>query len=112
MTSQAEQSSYGHVAASRPSLPQSYATGPVDFPMVEHQEAEEPPGTSGVQEALDEGLRDYHQQLRTVFDAIVSGRVTTASEKLLAISRWLVNSVAALGKLRPPLNNMELSKCP
>ena len=98
MTSQPEQSSYGHVAVSRPSLPQSYGAGQVDFPMVERQEAEEPGGQSGVQEALDEGLRDYHHQVRAVFDAVITGRVTTASEKLLALSRWLVNSVTALSK--------------
>ena len=98
MTSQAEQSGYGHVAVSRASLPQSYAPGAVDFPMAEQQEAEDSAAASGVQEALDEGLRDYRRQIRTIFSAIVAGRVTAASEKLLAVSRWLVNSVTALGK--------------
>lgn len=102
MTSQPEQSGYGQAAVSRPSLSQSYGAGPVEFPMVEQQEAEDPTATaaSGAQEALDESFRDYRQQVRTVFDAILVGRVTTASEKLLAMSRWLVSSVAALGKLR------------
>ncbi len=104
MTTQPEQSSFGHVAVSRPPMAQPYGAAQVEFPMVEQQETEEPPGPSGgTQEALDEGLRDYQQQLRTVFDAIVAGRVTTASEKLLALSRWLVSSVTALGKLHPRL---------
>ncbi|KIW75625.1 hypothetical protein Z517_10367 [Fonsecaea pedrosoi CBS 271.37] len=97
LTSQAEQSSFGHVAAPRPSMPQSYATGHVDFPVMEQQEADAPAVLSGVQTALEESLRDYHQQLRATFDAIIAGRVTAASEKLLALTRWLVSSVAALG---------------
>ncbi|KAJ9612509.1 hypothetical protein H2200_004106 [Cladophialophora chaetospira] len=98
MTSQPEQSSFGHVAVSRPPMPQPYGATQVDFPMVEQQETEEPAGPSGgAQEALDEGLRDYQRQLRTVFDAIIAGRVTAASEKLLAVSRWLVSSATALG---------------
>lgn len=99
MTSQPEPSAFGHAAVSRPAMPQTYGAGPVDFPMVEQQETEEPVNTSGVQEALDEALRDYHQQVRSVLDAIIAGRVTAASEKLLAVSRWLVTSVTALGKL-------------
>jgi hypothetical protein len=97
MTTQPEHSSYSHAAASR----SSYAAGQVDFPMVEQTEADEPAGASGAQEALDEGLRNYHLGLRAVFDAIIGGRVTSASEKLLVVSRWLVNSVTALGKFVP-----------
>jgi hypothetical protein len=100
LTTQPEQGAYGQVAASRPPLSQTYGAGAVDFPMVESQEAEDPSAASGVQEALDEGLRDHRQQIRTVFDAIISGRVSIASEKLLVVSRWLVSSVTALGKLR------------
>ncbi|OCT54750.1 hypothetical protein CLCR_02989 [Cladophialophora carrionii] len=97
MTSQPEQSSYSHVAVSRPSMPQSYGAPQVDFPMAEPREVEEGAEPNRVQEALDEDLRNYHRQLRTVFDAIIAGRVTAAREKLLAASRWLVSSVAALG---------------
>ncbi|EXJ71910.1 uncharacterized protein A1O5_04411 [Cladophialophora psammophila CBS 110553] len=97
LTSQPEQSSYGHVAVTRPPIGQSYAAGHVDFPVMEQAEPEAPAVLSGVQAALEQGLRDYHQQLRATFDAIIAGRVTAASEKLLALSRWLVNSVTALG---------------
>ncbi|OAP56854.1 hypothetical protein AYL99_08966 [Fonsecaea erecta] len=97
LTSQAEQSGYSHVSEARPSLPQSYPSGHVDFPTMEQQEAEAPAVLSGVQTALADGLRDYHQQLRATFDAIIAGRVTAASEKLLALTRWLVSSVTALG---------------
>lgn len=104
LTSQPEQSSFGHVAVTRPAMTQQYGAPQVDFPMVAQQEAEETAGPSGsAQEALDEGLRDYQRQLRTVIDAIIAGRVTTASEKLLAVSRWLVSSVTALGKLHARL---------
>jgi hypothetical protein len=107
MTSQSEQSSYGHVAVSRPSMPQLYGAPPVEFPMAEPREVEEGAEAGRVQEALDEGLRNYRRQVSTVFDAIIAGRVTTASEKLLAASRWLVSSVAALGKLHPRLRRQD-----
>ncbi|KIW71580.1 hypothetical protein PV04_03727 [Phialophora macrospora] len=97
MTSQSDQSSYSHVAVSRPSMPQLYGASQVEYPLAEPRGVEEAAEPSRVQEALDEGLRDYHRQISTVFDAIIAGRVTTASEKLLAASRWLVSSVAALG---------------
>lgn len=113
MTSQAEQGGYGHVSATRPSMPQPYGAVPGDFPVIEQQEAEEPAGQSGTQEALDEGLREYSQQLRSAFDAIVAGRVTVASEKVMALSRWLVSSVTALGKLRLyfPANEVVVLTC-
>ena len=106
LTSQSEQSGYGQVAVTRPAMPQSYGAGQVDFPMVEQQqEVEESAAQSVAQEALDEGLRDYHNQVRAVFDAVIAGRVTLASEKLLRLSRWLVNSVTALGKFNLPLRS-------
>jgi hypothetical protein len=98
ITSQPEQSGYGQVAVSRPAIPQAYAAGPVDYAMAEPTGAAEASAQGNAQDALNEGLRDYHVQLRAVFDAIIVGRVTLASEKLLEISRWLVNSVTALGK--------------
>ncbi|KIX10614.1 uncharacterized protein Z518_01698 [Rhinocladiella mackenziei CBS 650.93] len=97
VTSQPEQGSYGSVAVSRPSLPASYSTGQVDFSVMEQREAEELIPPSGSQEALNEGLREYQQQLKSTFDAIITGRVTDASEKILVVSRWLVSSVTALG---------------
>jgi len=98
LTSQAEQGGYGSVAVTRPALPQPYGGAQVEYPMMEQQEPEEPAVQSSNQEALDEGLREYHQQIRSIFDAIIAGRVTEASEKLPVASRWLVSSVAALGK--------------
>ncbi|EXJ80492.1 hypothetical protein A1O1_08637 [Capronia coronata CBS 617.96] len=103
LTSQAEASGYTPVAVTRPSLPQTYGTGAVDFSGLEQQQqqqqqdAAEASGQAVTQTALDESLREYQQQLRSIYDAIIAGRVTEASEKLLAVSRWLVSSVTTLG---------------
>ncbi|KAJ4524141.1 hypothetical protein HRR83_002261 [Exophiala dermatitidis] len=78
LTSQAEQSPYAAVA--QPETGESAGAAP-----------------SAAQTALDEGLREFYQQLRLTFEAIIAGRVTEASEKLLAMSRWLVGSITALG---------------
>lgn len=97
MTSQPDSGTYGSVAVTRPSLPQPYGAAHADYPGIEQPEPEEA-GAQGAQDALDEGLREYQQQLRSTFDSIIAGRVTEASEKILVVSRWLVNSVTALGE--------------
>lgn len=97
LTTQADTSSYGSVAVTRPSLPQPYGSSHADYSSIEQPEAEDSTA-QGAQEALDEGLREYQQQLRSTFDSIIAGRVTEASEKLLVVSRWLVNSVTTLGE--------------
>lgn len=98
LTSQAQQSSYTPAAVTRPPLPQTYGTASLDYSGLEQQqEHAEASSQAGTGTALEEGLREYHQQLRSIFDAIIAGRVTEASEKLLAVSRWLVGSVTALG---------------
>jgi hypothetical protein len=65
---------------------------------MEQQETAGSPVQDTHQTALSEALREYHQQLRSTFDAIIAGRLTEAGEQLLTISRWLVNSVTALGE--------------
>ncbi|KAI1617501.1 hypothetical protein EDD36DRAFT_3265 [Exophiala viscosa] len=97
MTSQPEQAVYGAVPVTRAPLHQTYAGGQVDFPEVEQQATQAPVEPDVNQEALDEGFRDYRQQIRSAFDFIVAGRVTEASERLLAASRWLASSITALG---------------
>lgn len=97
MTSQGETGSFGSLAVTRPSLPQPYGATHAEYSSIEPTESEDATGHAG-QEALDEGLRDYHQQLRSTFDLIIAGRVTEASEKLLTLSRWLVDSVVTLGE--------------
>jgi hypothetical protein len=97
ITSQADNSTYGSVAVTRPSLPQPYGAAHAEYPGIEPPEPEET-AAQGAQEALDEGLREYQQQLRSTFDSIIAGRVTEASEKILVVSRWLVNSVTTLGE--------------
>lgn len=97
ITSQPDSSTYGSVAVTRPSLPQPYGAAHAEYPGIEQPEPEET-GAQGAQDALDEGLREYQQQLRSTFDSIISGRVTEASERILGVSRWLVNSVTTLGE--------------
>lgn len=97
LTTQADTSTYGSGAVTRPSLPQPYGATHADYPGLEQSEAEDT-GAQSAQEALDEGLREYQQQLRSTFDSIIAGRVTEASEKILVVSRWLVNSVTTLGE--------------
>lgn len=97
MTTQAETTSYGNVPASRAPLAQAYSGTQGNFGAVEHSESQSASGHAGILDASDEGLREYRQQIRLIFDAIIAGRVTEASEKVVALSRWLVNSVTALG---------------
>ncbi|KIW17211.1 hypothetical protein PV08_04402 [Exophiala spinifera] len=100
LTTQAEQSVYGNVPVTRAPVLPTYPSRQMDFPeATQHQQQ---PSESGAardskQEALQEGLRDYRQQIRSVFDSIISGRVNEASEKVLAATRWLASSVDALG---------------
>ncbi|KIV91055.1 hypothetical protein PV10_05640 [Exophiala mesophila] len=96
MTTQAETTSYGNIAASRAPLSEAYGGAQGSFGGVEHTEVQSTGGQGG-QEASEEGLREYRQQIRLIFDSIIAGRVTEASEKVVALSRWLVNSVTALG---------------
>ncbi|KAK5467995.1 hypothetical protein LTS15_000968 [Exophiala xenobiotica] len=97
LTTQSEQSVYGGVPVTRGSLHQAYPGAQVDFPPVEPQPAQGAIEPDTNQEALQQGLRDYRQQIKLTFDAIVAGRVTEASDKVLAATRWLVASVSALG---------------
>lgn len=99
MTTQPEQAVYGGtVPVTRAPLHQTYGGGQVDFPEVEQQATQPPMEPDINQEALNEGFRQYRQQIRSAFDSIVAGRVTEASERLLAASRWLVGSISALGE--------------
>ena len=61
------------------------------------QQAQEDAST---RQAMEEGKRQYEQQLRATFDAIIAGRVTEASEKLVVVTEWLLGSVRALGTCR------------
>ena len=96
--SQPEQQAYP--SAVQPGTLQSqYGSQPVEYGMIEQTSVPQPPQASAAeQEALEEGFRDYEQQLRATFEAIVAGRVTTAADKILVLSRWLTNSVMPLGK--------------
>lgn len=97
LTTQPEQTVYGGVPVTRGPLHQAYPGGQVDFPGVEQQPAQGAIEPDTNQEALQQGLRDYKQQIKLTFDAIVAGRLTEASDKVLAATRWLVGSVSALG---------------
>jgi hypothetical protein len=101
-SSQADQAQYPTTGVPQGSLPSQYATGAIEYPMAEAQPSQQPsqpPQPSAAeQEALQEEVRQYDQQLRATFEAIVAGRVTESSDKILAISRWLASAVVPLGK--------------
>nr|KAK5433472.1 hypothetical protein LTR18_010715 [Exophiala xenobiotica] len=98
LTTQSEQDVYGGVPATRGPLHPAYPGAQVDFPQVEPRPAQGTIEPDTNQEVLQQGLRDYRQQIKLTFDAIVAGRVTEASDKVLAATRWLVASVSALGE--------------
>jgi hypothetical protein len=92
---------YPPTAVQRGAMPQQYVPGTVEYSMVEAPHSQQPPPpTAAAQEALEEGFRQYEQQLRGTFDSIIAGRVTEASEKILPLSRWLVGAVVRLGNSR------------
>jgi len=97
LSSQPEQTGYASLAVTRGPLQQSFAPSTADYSLMEQQEVQEPQ-EAGVQDALNAEMQQYEQQLKVTFEAIVAGRVTEASEKLLALSRWLLGSVVALGR--------------
>jgi hypothetical protein len=95
MTSQPEQVTYQQRMAAVQPDPQETSA----MTMSEQQYPEEAqPTTSATADTLQEEMRQYQQQLKWTFQAIKAGKVTEASEKLTEISRWLLSSVAALGK--------------
>ena len=99
-SSQAEQAQYPSAAVQRGILPSQYTPGAVEYAMVETQQPQQPSQPSAAeQEALQDEVRQYEQQLRFTFEAIIAGRVTEASEKILIITRWLVSVVVPLGQL-------------
>ncbi|KAK5198914.1 hypothetical protein LTR99_000953 [Exophiala xenobiotica] len=98
LTTQSEQDVYGGVPVTRGPLHPAYPGAQVDFPQVEPRPAQGAIEPDTNQEVLQQGLRDYRQQIKLTFDAIVAGRVTEASDKVLAATRWLVASVSALGE--------------
>jgi hypothetical protein len=105
-SSQPESGQYSSTAIQRGPLPSTYASGSVDYPLVEQhatQSHQQQQPSAAEQAALEEGMRQYQQQLRSTFDSILAARVTEASERLLQISRWLVTNVGPLGSLLPPL---------
>jgi hypothetical protein len=104
LTTQSEQGVYGGVPVTRGPLHPAYPGAQVDFPQVEPQPAQGAIEPDTNQEVLQQGLRDYRQQIKLTFDAIVAGRVTEASDKVLAATRWLVASVSALGEFTTNLS--------
>lgn len=111
LTSQAEPSTYGSVAVTRAPLAQSFGSSQGDFSTMEQQVTESSTAQEANPEATDEGMRDFRRQLRATFTAIVAGRVNEASEKLMAVSSWLVNSVATLGELSSDSTRLEALNC-
>lgn len=109
-TSQADQAMYPHAAMPRAQLPSQYPPGQ-DYLLAESQPVQPPQPSAADQEALQEEVRQYEEQLRAIFDAIIAGRVSEAAEQILVISRWLVGAVVPLGRFsygahRMPTNRL------
>ena len=108
-SSQAEQSQYPAAGVQRGTVPSQYSSGSVDYSMVESQPSQlptqPPPPSAAEQQALQEELRQYEQQLRSTFEAIIAGRVTDASDQIIPISRWLTSNVVPLGKCSGPIED-------
>lgn len=97
-TSQPEHHHYPSGSVARATIPSQYGGPSSEYAMMDQPGPQQPPQPSAAeQEALQEGLRSFEQQLAATFEAIMAGRVTEASEKILPLSRWLTNSVVGLG---------------
>ena len=101
MSSQPEQVTYGQpLASTRAAPPQSYVGPPGHYPPSEQQQQEqEVEEAAAHQQSLNETLRQCREQMRTTFGLIRAGRVSDASQKIMELSRWLLGSVATLGRL-------------
>ena len=98
-TSRAEQAQYTASGIPTGSLQSQYSASVSEYGASEQQApAQHPQQSAAEQEALQEGVREYQQQLRETFDLILVGRVNDAAEKIISLSRWLVGSVQALGR--------------
>jgi hypothetical protein len=96
VTSQAEQAYAQSIPTSRPSLPHGYAAAPTEYSSFDQHDTQE---AETVQNTLNESVRQYKDQLKIAFGCIRLGRVTEASAKVMDITRWLLGSVVALGRL-------------
>lgn len=99
LSSQPEQQTYGSISLARPQLQPPFAPSPAEYSMMEQTPVSQVHDEASTRHVTEDGRRQYDQQLRATFDAIQSGRVTEASEKLRAVTEWLVGSVRALGEL-------------
>jgi hypothetical protein len=99
-TSQPDQAMYPHATMPRAQVPSQYPQGQ-EYLMPETQPSQPTQPSAADQEALQDELRQYEQQLRSTFDAIMAGRVSEAAEQVLAISRWLVGAAVPLGMCLP-----------
>lgn len=98
-STQPEQPSYGSISYARPQLQPPFAPSSTEYSMLEQPLAPQAQEEANTRQATEEGRRQYEQQLRATFDAIIAGRVTEASEKLIVVTEWLLGSVRALGQL-------------
>ncbi|RMZ86017.1 hypothetical protein DV737_g324, partial [Chaetothyriales sp. CBS 132003] len=92
------QTASSHYAVSQPDTSAYTPAAMQRAPLHEQQSQQQSSQQSAAeQEALQAGFREYEQQLRATFEAIIAGRLTEAGEKILPLSRWLTNSVVPLG---------------
>ena len=99
MASQPEQVTYGQPLSASRTAPQSYVARPSHYPASEQQQQEqEAEEAAAHQQSLNETLRQCRDQIKAIFGLLRVGRVSDASQKTMELSRWLLSSVAVLGK--------------
>lgn len=98
LSTQSDPQSYTSVPfGNRPQLQPPFTPGPPEYLPLEHSASQQSQEDSTTRQAIEEGRRQYEEQIRATFDAIIAGRVTDASRTLLMATEWLVGSIKALG---------------
>lgn len=97
LSTQPGQQSYGTVTG-RPPLQPPFAPSTSAYQVLESPAQVQSQEEADSQQAVEEGRRQYDVQLKASFEAISAGRISEASEKVLAVTEWLLGSVRALGK--------------
>ena len=104
MVSQPEQVTFGHTLPSSrpPAHSQTYVAPAGQYASSEQQQQEqEAEEAAAHQQSLNATLRRCREHMQSTFALLQVGRVSDASQKIMELSRWLLSSVAALGKKHP-----------
>lgn len=92
-----DHSSYNSTALPTPQLQPPFTPLAPEFAIMDHLPSQVQAETAR-EEAVQEGQRQYEENLRTTYNAIRAGRVNDAVEPLMQATRWLLGSVKLLGR--------------